>query len=328
MTFDQAMRFQAEFCERSDAPVTAACCRALTEVLDDISETGRRTRNWPGDPIRDALPLRLVAPFHALHRRGELAAMDDVAALRAAVAAYDSWISGWLDGPPQTNEAARSASFMAALLVLGERFGLPFELLEIGSSAGMNLLIDRYRYDLGGVKVGPEASPILIEPEWRGSPPPAADVRIASVRGCDIAPIDARDPAAAERLTAYTWVDAPARAARIEAAVRMMAEKPVDLVQGDAADWIEARLAEPQRDGVCRVVMHSIIWQYLGPDKQDRIRAAIDLAGGKGSPFAWIRMEPDEARKRIYLDVTVSPVGESMRLAETHPHGSWIEWIA
>ena len=206
--------------------MTAACCRALAVALDDGSVTGRRVRTWPGDLIRDALPLRLVAPFHALHRRGALRAMDDVAAIRAAVARHDDWIAGWLDGPPQTNEAGRSANFMAALLVLTERFGLPFELLEIGSSAGMNLLIDRYAYDLGGTRAGPDDAPVPIKPEWRGPPPPQADVRIASVRGVDIAPIDVRDPAAAERLTAYTWVDAPERARRIEAAVAMIGRTP------------------------------------------------------------------------------------------------------
>jgi hypothetical protein len=330
MTFDAAMRFQAVFCDRNGAPRTAACCRALVAALDEGSMTGRRARRWAGDPVRDALPLRLVAPFHALYRRGVLAAMDDVDAIRAAVSEHDAWIADWLDGPPQTNEAGRSATFMAALLVLASRFDVRFELLEIGASAGMNLLIDRYGYDLGGVTVGQQDSPLTIKPDWRGPPPPVADVRIAAVSGVDIAPIDASDPDAAERLIAYTWVDVPERAARIEAAAAMMAEQPVDLVQGDAADWLEAQLAKPQAKGVCRVVMHSVVWPYLDNARRARIVAALDLAGARATPrtpLAWLRMEWDSGHTPHRIRLKVWPGGEDAHLGNAHPHGAWVEWL-
>ena len=332
MTFDEAMAFQAEFCDGAGAPVTAATCRALAAALDNNSATGRRVRDWPEDRyIRDALPLRLVAPFHALHRRGDLSSMADADAVRAAVATHDDWITGWLDGPPQTNEPARSANFIGALLVLAERFGLPFDLLEIGSSAGLNLLIDRYAYDLGGATAGPPGSPVLIRPEWRGPPPPQADIRIDRVRGVEIAPIDVTDPAAAERLMAYIWVDAPERTARVAAAIAMIRAQPVDMVQGDAADWVEARLAEPQAVGTTRVLMHSIVWQYLPPATQARITAAMEAAAAHATvdrPLAWIRMEPDDIRKGIEVYLRAWPGLPDVQLARTHPHGAWIEWLA
>ena len=330
MTFDEAMAFQAEFCEAGGAPVTARVCRALSAGLDRTTATGRRVRDWQGNYITDALPLRLVAPYHALFRGGKIAAFDTVDAIRAATMAHDAWIANWLDGPPQTNEPARSATFMAALLVLAERFALPFELLEIGSSAGLNLLIDRYRYDLGGSTAGPDASPVLIRPDWRGAPPPMAAVRIDSVRGVDIAPIDVTDPAAAERLMAYIWIDAPERTARVEAAIRMIEAQPVDMVQGDAADWVETRLAEPQAAGTTRVLMHSIVWQYLPPATQARITAAMETAGASATadhPLAWIRMEPDADRKTIQLHMTAWPGGDVEHLAAVHAHGAWLDWL-
>ena len=331
MTFDDAMAFQAAFCETGGAPVTARVCRALAASLDRTSATGRQALDWSGDYIRDAVPLRLVAPYHALFRSGKIAAFDTPEAIRAATAAHDGWIAAWLDGPPQTNEPARSANFMAGLLVLAFRFGLPFELLEIGSSAGLNLRIDRYRYDLGGVTAGPDASPVLIKPDWRGCPPPNAEVNISSVRGVDIAPIDVTDPAAAERLMAYIWIDAPERTARVAAAIRMISAQPVDMVQGDAADWIEARLAEPPAAGICRVLMHSIVWQYLSPATQARITAAMARAGAAATadrPLAWVRMEPDDIRKGIDVHLRAWPDLPNVQLARTHPHGAWIDWLA
>src|ERR1700712_2999210 len=169
MNFREAMEAQAQFGDTNDAPITARVCRALADAIDDSSVTGGRVLGWTGDYLADAVPLRLVAPFHFLFRSGNCPALDplfrgetgdDVAAIKRAIAEHDATISPWLDGPPQTNEAARSATFMAALLVLADRFGHEFELLEIGSSAGLNLLIDRYRYDLCGVMVGPPTSPV------------------------------------------------------------------------------------------------------------------------------------------------------------------------
>ena len=85
---------------------------------------------------------------------------------------FDERLLPWLDGPPQTNEAGRSASIVAALLWLAERTGKRMELLEIGSSAGVNTMLERYRFDLGGAQIGPSDSPMHIAPDWRGPPPP------------------------------------------------------------------------------------------------------------------------------------------------------------
>ncbi|MDB5715507.1 MAG: hypothetical protein JWO15_2904 [Sphingomonadales bacterium] len=338
MNFPEAMEYQAQFGDTNDAPITARVCRALAVAIDDSTTTGARVLGWTGHYITDAVPLRLVAPFHFLFRerrcpaldnlfRGEIT--DDVAAVRSALSDHDDEINRWLDGPPQTNEAARSATFMAALLVLADRFGHEFELLEIGSSAGLNLLIDRYRYDLGGVLVGPPNSSVVITPEWKGPPPPDAPVRIKSVRGVDIAPIDVRDKAAAEHLLAYVWVDQKERFARAEAAIALIQADYPALERGDAADFVEQRLREPQAVNSTRILMHSIVWQYLPAETQQRITAAMGLAGAAATterPLAWIAFEADRELKQHTVRLRIWPGDIDAVVAIAHPHASWIVW--
>ncbi|MES3110348.1 DUF2332 domain-containing protein [Sphingomonas aurantiaca] len=335
---------QAGYCTAMDAPVTARVCTALAHALDRDSATGRRALDWAGEPVADALALRLVGGLHALHRAGVDPALSAVfsgaetdptrvaATVKAMLVAQDAALLPWLDGPPQTNEAARSAGIMTGILHLAERYGPRFELLEIGSSAGLNLLIDRYRFDLGGVAVGPSASPVRIRPEWRGAPPPTAPVAIESTRGVDIQPVDVADPAAAARLEAYVWVDAVERQARLAAAIAMVREEGVDLAQGDAADWVEARLAEPQREGVTRVLMHSVVWQYLPAASRERIRIAMDAAGARATverPLGWVMMEPNRDLHRHEVRVRGWPGERAMDLvALTHAHGAWVEGLS
>jgi hypothetical protein len=335
-----AFEVQAGYCAAMAAPVTARVCLALGEVLDRSSATGRRVLDWPGEPVADALVLRLVGGLHALHRAGADAALSRVfagdasdvgAVLHGAVAGHDAALLPWLDGPPQTNEAARSAGLMAGLLHLAQRYGPRVEVLEIGSSAGLNLMIGRYRFDLGGVPAGPEDAAVRIVPEWRGVAPPAAEVAMAGARGVDIAPVDVADPAQAARLAAYVWVDAQERQARLAAAIGEVRAHAVDLVQGDAADWVEARLAEPQAAGVTRVLMHSVVWQYLPAEGRERIVAAMADAGAKATadrPLGWVMMEPNRDLHRHEVRVRGWPGDTPMELvALTHAHGAWVEGL-
>ena len=286
-------RFQAGFAEMMASPIVRRICLAVAEALNGDSRTGRALLAWPGEPIRDAMPLRLVGGLHALALAGnaELGELfagggdDPRGIVQRALVAHDDYLLPWLDGPPQTNEAARSAALMVGLLEVAKRHGPKLELLEIGSSAGLNLLIDRYRFELGGVS-GRASGCASRRSRRNGVGRRRADVpvEIVSVRGVDIAPIDLDDSAQVERLRAYVWADAPERLERMTAAIAM---RPPVVEQGDAADWVEARLAEPQAAGVTRVLMHSVVWQYL-PDataaRIDRAMAGGWCGGDRGTP--------------------------------------------
>jgi hypothetical protein len=249
--------------------------------------------HWPGLTAEHAMPLRLAGGFHNLHLThadsrlapiyaGAVTDQAEVDKIVLAVARqHDAQLLPWLDGPPQTNEAGRSAGLMAGLLWLAARLGqklaTQLELLEIGASAGANTMLDCFAFDLGGVRAGPPDSPILIRPEWRGPPPPASDVQIVSIKGCDQAPVDLTDPAQALRLTSYCWPENHDRLDRLARIVAMANERKPDLVKADAADWVEARLADP----LDRLAVHSRCWP--GADRGGHGRGG---GAGRCSPAA------------------------------------------
>lgn len=340
---DRAFENQVAYCRDNGAPITAAVCAGLRKLLP--GERGgavmERIRRWAGPPLADALPLRLAGGLHALHLSGEEPALEplyagqrvsDVAELLAdVIERHEYTLPVWLDGPPQTNEAGRSASYAAALLWLSGR-GLParFALNEIGSSAGINLMMRRYRYDLGGTIMGPEGASMQLAPAWRGDPPPQGDVDIVAARGCDVAPVDLTDPAQALRLRAYIWPEFTARFARMDAVIAAAQLMPPEIARMPADAFVEDVLAEDPQPGVTRVIMHSVVWQYVPEDQRQRVTALMKDAGAHATedcPLAWVSLEANRDTHRHELTVRYWPGGEDWcRLGTAHPHGEWVEW--
>ncbi len=345
-----AFEQQAGVCRGLDSPFTAQVCDLIAERLDRTTAVGRRVLDWPGDPRAnaDAVPLRLCGALHAIARGGTVKAVEAAwpphetpdadtlwSAIAGALGQAEGFILDWLDSPPQTNEVGRSGPLTAGLLVLADRFGLPFELYELGSSAGLNLNLDRYGFDLGGVEAGDAASAVRLAPRWTGAAPPSSVVSVARRQGVDLKPLDPVLPETAERLTAFVWADQRKRLERLEAALEIARSHPPQVEAGDAAAWLERVLAAEPAPGRCRVVMHTIAFQYFPPEGQARVRAHLAAVGAQATgqaPLAWLQYEaasaPDaEGRRWAELSLTVWPSGEQRTLARGHPHGFALEWF-
>lgn len=347
---------QVAYCRSSGATVTARICAALGAVIADSKVGGvfaQRLRNWAGAPLADALPLRAAGGLHALHLAGvepRLApiyagddgdGVDDKALVAAVLADHAQSLLPWLDGPPQTNEAGRSANFIAAMLWLTDQ-GLPprFSCFEIGSSAGINLMLARYHYRLGGVEVGPKPGAMDFAPEWQGASPPNHGFEILDALGCDVAPVDLTDPAQAMRLRAYIWPEHKVRFARMDSAIAAASEQPPKITHMAAADFVEQQLAQPRAAGTTRLLFHSIVWQYLPASEQARITTAMAAAGASAradAPLAWAAVEANRDTHAHELVVRHWPnaagdaadwaAGAPVTLATAHPHGAVISWL-
>lgn len=341
----EAFLAQAAYCAQLGSPFTDLLCRTLAEVLSAETGAGREILAWAGDPapLADNLPLRVAGALHALSRSGRaprltavyppapLPARDRFAAVIArTLREHSDEIVAFLPFTPQTNEPGRSAVLIGGLLEIARHTGLPLDLYEIGSSAGLNLIADRYAYRLGGAKWGPTDARLHLTPEWSGpSPPVDADLTVRERRGCDLNPIDVRDCVQRERLMAYVWADQGVRRERLDAAIGTALAGPPPLERAEAGEWAERMLSAAPRADVARVLFHSIVWNYLPASTQGRLSRQVARAGDScraDAPFAWLRFELDPQGDAAQLRMTMWPQGRERLLAEAHPHGTWVRW--
>lgn len=167
----------------------------------------------------------------------------------------------------QTNEVLRCAALLPALALLPG----PLALVEVGASAGLNLLLDRYRYrwiGAGGVtELGSGTGPVL-ECTVRGRVPlPGAMPRIAWRAGLDVAPVDPTDPDARAWLRALVWPEHTDRAERLAAALDLAVADPPEVVPGDLVDDLPA-LLDRVPAGLTTVVLHSVTLTYVTPGER------------------------------------------------------------
>jgi hypothetical protein len=331
----------AKTCGEMGSPFTERLLRIAVNMLSRETQTGRRVLDWPGDPHPDALALRLAGGLHALALSGvdrDLAAayppngggnLESV--LGAAVSRHDAWLSAWLDHPPQTNETGRSAVLLPGFLAIARETGLPLALAEIGSSAGLNLFVDRFRYRYGDAEWGDPNYPAILNPQMRGAVPDlTGELKIASRAGSDIAPLNLELEGDRLRLRAYIWADQSERLARLDAAIHVARQGAVTLEKADAADFVTRQLAS-RRAGECLVLFHSVVWQYLPEHTRRAVEIAMQLAGDvatPGAPLAWLHMETlKNTDPHPVLQLTLWPGGETRILALADFHGRWMEWL-
>jgi hypothetical protein len=204
------------------------------------------------------------------------------------------------------------------------------DLLELGSSAGLNLLWDRYRYRYEAGTWGAENAPLSLSGEER-RPVPAEllllQPRVRHRRGVDLSPIDLRRPQETLLLKSFVWADQTARLERLDHAVETLRSEPPVLERGDVVERLPELLAERQL-GALTVVFATAVIGYLGKEGHDRIVAALEEAG-RQFPLAYLwtaRPRPGE-HGHWGIWARLLPDGEDLLLAHAGFHGQWLEWL-
>jgi len=128
-------------------------------------------------------------------------------AVKAALRNHATHILQWLNYIPQTNEIRRYAVLVATALIIERRLNLPLIVSELGASAGLNLLFDRFALSYFGSTYQPHKAKLTLTPDWRGPAPPPGRAKIAGRSGVNLSPINPRSSEGFLRLCAYTWPD-------------------------------------------------------------------------------------------------------------------------
>lgn len=335
---------QAEWCAKMGSPFTACLMEGLGRTIDRRTASGRAILDWRGPPdaLGDSVPLRLAGALHALVRRGRLPELAKlypphppptaealIDATMSAIRDADPEICEWLRYPPQTNEVARSAVLFPGLMAVATKTKLPLALLEIGASAGLNLIPDRYGYRLGDKTLGAHDSPVFLSPRWSGGSPNDVAPTIQGRQGCDRNPLDVRNASHRERLIAYIWADQQDRIARIESAIALARENPPPIDAADAAEWVDEVIGRRAERGVARVLYHSIAFQYFSDKTKHRIAERMKTVGKRSTndaPLAWLAFEHYRG-KRPHLTLRLWPDGREIILARADPNVRKVVWF-
>ncbi len=229
----------------------------------------------------------------------------------------------------QTNEPGRCAT----LLPVFARLPQPLALIEVGASAGLCLLPDRYAYSYGDHSVRPNDTradvPIFPCQASPNTPLPHVVPGIVWRAGLDLNPLYVTDTKQMTWLETLIWPEQTGRAERLRAAVRIARVDPPRLLQGDLRDGIARLAAEAPMDATL-VVFHTAVLAYVSNQTE---RAAFAASVSALCDY-WVsneapRVLPDVAARslahpppnRFILAVNGAPV------AWTDPHGAALEWI-
>lgn len=344
-TIPDHFREQAGWCRDLGSPFMADLCFAFAKDFEAGGVVAGLVSDWPTNPRKDALALRLAGFLHYSVLTGAAEALaadypasrDDWSMDRVWPLARQ-WLSGhreeavrFLESPPQTNETRRCIAMLPGFLELAHRFDMPMHLLELGASAGLNQNWDRYSYATESwQRLSRSQSDVLIKSDWRLDPPPYLDAQpqVASRAACDLSPFDLTDPDQVLRLKCYTWPDQTERLSRLDAAVRLAQQTGISVDKADAAEWL-ARMLEDRPAKGLTVIYHSVFLVYPPREVIGEIMSLIAAHGERATPdapLAWLSYESEALfggnRETPMMEtrLQVWPGGEARRLNRSDGH--------
>ena len=214
----------------------------------------------------------------------------------------------------QTNDCGRSALVVPGLTWLASKLGSPPALIDVGASAGLTLLCDRYRLDYGDRgATGPTDSPVVVTCDVVGGEPPIGEAApgLASRVGIDRSPIDVSKPEDARWLLACVWPDT-GRLERTAASISLAKADPPTLIKGDANEVLPGVLADLPGE-TPSIVLTTWALAYFSLEQRQRFTEILDDASNQ-RPIAWLSAEgpgvvdafaevPGEKRDSIAVDL-------------------------
>lgn len=255
-----------------------------------------------------------------------LRAPADIGSLRTLVADRRSELTAVIEARrTQTNEPARCATLLPALAQLPQ----PLALLEVGASAGLTLLVDRYSYDYAGHRIAgtdPRAPVLACQP--RGPLPlPDRVPAIAWRAGLDLNPLDVSDADDVRWLECLLWPGEHGRAERLAQAVATARRDPPPVHRGDLLTDVPALARQAPADATL-VVYHSAVLAYVAEPQRQQFADTVRELGAVWLSNEGSRVLPGIAVPRHAGAPFLLVRDGTVPTAFTDPHGTWLRWLA
>ena len=287
-----AQRFRAHAGEQTH--LYGYVLRGMADDMEAQGPTARVVRGYEEAPPGAVIQLRLLAGIFRLVLTGRA---PELRPYYACLGGTESPVTAWpvmrrviADHPdelhealaiaPQTNEVGRSVALLVGLFDLAAATGTRrVRLLELGASAGLNLLLDRFRVVGDGWSWGPDASPVQLFEAVQGTIVPA-ELEIVEARGCDLDPVDATSDQGRLRLISFVWPFDVHRHDRLAGALRLAAAHPPVVDRASAAAWLTVQLTgRPADPGTLTVIWHSVTQLYWPAAEIAAVRVALSRYG-------------------------------------------------
>jgi hypothetical protein len=278
-----------------------------------------------GDDVGWREPLQLFSGLHYLVLSDRASWEEPQAALSDEEEFLREWLAREL---VQTNEVRRCWLLLPCFLEIARRTGAAaIDCVELGCSAGLNLLWDRYgsRYANGAWP-----GPLQLGGEERAAVPAdllALRPRVRSRVGVDLDPPDLHTEEGVRLLKSFIWAGQDERLDLLDRAVAIWRENPPEIVVGDLVDELPS-LLDRRRDDTLLIVWETATLGYLPDERRDRV-GPILASAGKEAPLAFVHSGSARAGGEGYsLVVQIWPDGSPSEVAYGDFHGAWMEWVA
>jgi hypothetical protein len=196
-------------------------------------------------------------------------------------------------------------------------------LVDVGCSAGANLLLDRWRVRYGGEAAGAADAPLELPVELRGAGVPAAALpRILRRAGIDFRRVDPADPDEQRWIVAQLLPEETGAHALARKALAALQESPPEIHVGDAVAALP-RIVAGFPPGEPVVFMHSAVVAYMGADVRRALQQSLRVAAA-GRPSARVYLEADGEGAMLGLALPAWSGGKRMGAADLDCR--WMRW--
>lgn len=227
----------------------------------------------------------------------------------------------------QTNEVRRSAYLYPAFCYMYEQVKKPLSLIEIGTSAGLQLFWDKYSYSYKTTKeiYGDPDSAVHITSEIKAEELPLllkTAPPVSTRIGIDLHVIDVTNEDDYLWLKALIWPEHKQRRQLFIDAARNITDNALELIEGDGISLLPEIVNNIQDDSVI-CIFHTHVANQLPQEAKKQLMDTITKIGRTRDIFHLYNNIYDG---ELHLDYFIDGKETNKTIGKTDGHGRWFEW--